>query len=535
MIVGNFEPNDDTEHYDYIYKGLKKYRNDETFKKAIPDTEDMINMLEKDKYLLYEYAEMKSENFLQQVSLIIDMFDNDVVGDIRWFYENKDKYLKDIICYEPTDDYPGYYDYEFHEAVCFYSECKDLDYMDIYTEMYLYDRLFLCTHESFIRRGETVKNGLECLANYINEHYEEYKEEATKDRDIFKELDDTISLLKEYTKDEIFLKEVPNAHYIISELERGYLSGDEDIAYKSYWLMSDIRSSFRLYGEKREDMEYFYRKRFEKNKYYEEYLDVLDSYTTVFSGLIESKSFSEFFNQYNIEIKNYNDFYNVDRSDKVIKYNKSYIQDSLEFIVSEIEQLKKSEMVIISECEKFDYEKDREKILKTRIYENLNKYRDDEVFKKLIEDDKEIIEKDKIDLYKYLENKEEDYLCKLDRKIDLFKEKREDIEWFYENRDKYIEDFICYESIDGRHYNNGEALYQYHEGLCFYKSCKKLNYLDVYEEICLWNYFFIERSYEDEDIENTVKARLEYINNYLKKDMKNINMFLLRIDIYLKN
>lgn len=337
-------------YYKNDYIGLKKYKDNELFRKEIPNVDILISMIEEDENLYREYIE---DNDLYP-TVFINCFENRK-DDIKWFYDNKDKYFKDIICYEDINEISEFdnFDDNFekymescccHKCISLFKECQSLNYIDAYDILYNHDYIYLYTcdissprYEDFITKEELVKDAMLLLIEIINKTYENYKTIRTKNRDIFKENKDFIILLNQYSKDELFIKEIPNVYEIIEKLEISLLNNNEDEAYRSYWLISDIRDSIRLYEQCREDMEFFYnnrnlsefinKDRIENNK--DEYKRILLSYIRKYEN---SKMFKDIWNyitknSFCIEINNIEIY---------IKYEHKSIREFIEWVITEI-------------------------------------------------------------------------------------------------------------------------------------------------------------------------------------------------------
>ncbi len=340
-------------YYKDEYIGLKKYKDDELFRKEIPNIDMLISMLEEDENLYGKYIR---DNDLYHYKFI-DYFENRK-DDIKWFYDNKDKYFKDIICYEDINNITQFYNFEndveenieknianhcCHNCISLFKRCQSGNYMDAYLQLYVYDDIYLYTsdmssprYEDYVNKKELVKDAMLLLIEVINKTYEDYKSSRTKNRDIFKENKDFIILLNQYSKDELFIKEIPNVYEVIEKLEISLLNNDEDDAYRAYWLISDIRDSIRLYEQYREDMEFFYSNR-NLNKFIsKDTINNKDDYKRALLNYIdkyeESKNFKSIWNYITknsicIEINNIE----ID-----IQYEHKSIREFIEWIISEI-------------------------------------------------------------------------------------------------------------------------------------------------------------------------------------------------------
>ena len=333
-------------YYKDEYIGLKKYKNDELFRKEIPNIDMLISMIEEDENLYGKYIE---DNDLWHMAFI-NCFENRK-DDIKWFYDNKDKYFKDIICYEDINENKELDNFEYnienyccHNCISLFKKCQNGNYMNAYKELYVYDDIYLYTsdmssprYEDFITKSELVKDAMLLLIEVINKTYKNYKNSRTKNRDIFKENKDFIILLNQYSKDELFIKEIPNVYEVIEKLEISLLNNNEDEAYRAYWLISDIRDSIKLYEECRADMEFFYnnrnlsefinKDRIEINK--DEYKRILLNYIRTYE---ESKKFKDIWNyitrhSFGLEINNIE----ID-----IQYEHESIREFIKWVISEI-------------------------------------------------------------------------------------------------------------------------------------------------------------------------------------------------------
>lgn len=333
-------------YYKNHYIGLKKYRDNEIFRKEIPNIDILISMLEEDENLYERYIR---DNELYP-GKFINCFENRK-DDIKWFYDNKDKYFKDIICYEDinenkeSDNFEqDFENYCCHNCISLFKRCQSGNYMNAYEQLYVWDEIYLYTYEisspryeDFVTKSELVKDAMLLLIEVINKTYKNYKNSRTKNRDIFKENKDFIILLNQYSKDELFIKEIPNVYEVIKKLEISLLNNNEDEAYRAYWLISDIRDSIRLYEQCRDDMEFFYnnrnlsefinKDRIEINK--DEYKRILLNYIRTYE---KSKKFEDIWNyitrhSFSIEINNIE----ID-----IQYEHKSIREFIEWVISEI-------------------------------------------------------------------------------------------------------------------------------------------------------------------------------------------------------
>ena len=333
-------------HYKSEYIGLKKYKDDELFRKEIPNVDMLISMIEEDENLYREY--IRDNDLYPRV--FIDCFE-DRKDDIKWFYDNKDKYFKDIICYEminktiESDNFEQEIDnYCCHNCISLFKRCQSGSYINAYEQLYVFDEIFLYTsdicsprYEDFVTKSELVKDAMLLLIEVINKTYKNYKNSRTKNRDIFKENKDFIILLNQYSKDELFIKEIPNVYEVIEKLEISLLSNNEEEAYRAYWLISDIRNSIKLYEECKSDMEFFYnnrnlsqfinKDRIEINK--DKYKGILFKYIINYE---ESKKFEDIFNY----ITKHSFCIEVNNVEIDIQYEHESIRAFMEWVINEI-------------------------------------------------------------------------------------------------------------------------------------------------------------------------------------------------------
>lgn len=333
-------------YYKYEYDKFIQYRYNELFRKEIDNIDMLISMIEEDENL---YKEYKIKNEVEHREFIY-MFEQRE-DDIRWFYENKDKYFKDIILYEATHNIESIDDYKiscYHECISFFKDCQNGNYMNAYEQIYIQDGIFLYTndlikslnYDDFISEEGLVKDAIIFLVELISKIYQSYKSERTNNRDIFKENNEVIVLLKKYRADTLFRKEVQNIDEIIDSLEKAGLSGNEDEVYKSYWKVSQIRDSIRLYEERKEDMEYFHNNRqlskFIKNKSsnsrsgYNSYKEYLLIYINQYE---KAKTFCELWNYIN-----HNSF-SIKNPRTVIKYKYGPVKNFMNWILDEINKI----------------------------------------------------------------------------------------------------------------------------------------------------------------------------------------------------
>ncbi len=283
--------------YKDIYEILQKYKDDTLFLKAIPQTKDMINALEKgedlfeNKFFSFFSEEWHSFNFL------VNSFEQNN-EDFKWYYENKDNYIKERLRYEYLDndgEYKTYYNIgyedvyytysELDEILFIYNECISGGYGKAIYHLCHEDMFYILTYDTCEDKELPIKYALTYLTEYINSNYDTYKNDAIKNRNIFKEIDEHISMLSNYAKDDVFIKEVPNVFDIIENL-KSCKDKDEDEAYKVFWQLSNIRESINLYKKYRDDMKFFHNNRdiskfIPKNTDYINDSDIADLYTTI--------------------------------------------------------------------------------------------------------------------------------------------------------------------------------------------------------------------------------------------------------------
>lgn len=303
-------------------------------------------MIEEDESLYREY----NREHNQVYSVFISLFKNRR-EDIKWFYDNKDKYYKNIISYEIIDENVQFYDSQSmvcHNCIELLKICQNGNYMNAYEYLYVYDYLFLETndymlspnYDDYIKEGSLIKDAMLFIIEIINKTYKHYKSVRTKNRDIFKENNDIIKLLKQYSDDKIFRQEVQNIDEIIYTLEKAGLSNDEDEVYRAYWMVSYIRNSIHLYEKRRDDMEYFHNNR-QLSKFindnspnskgvYDVYRGVLLRYIDDYD---QSKNFAQLWSDISHNIKEIKD------PPIVIKYNDEPIKDFMEWVLSEINKI----------------------------------------------------------------------------------------------------------------------------------------------------------------------------------------------------
>ena len=252
-----------------VYEILQKYKDDAVFLKAIPQTKEMINALEEDKDLF----EKKFFRFLSyecySFYILVNLFEENK-EDFKWYYENKDNYIKERLRYEYLDndgEYKTYYNSinddvyytycELDEILFIYNECISGGYDKAIYHLCHEDMFYILTYNTCEDKELPIKYALTYLTEYINSNYDTYKNEAIKNRNIFKEIDEHISMLSNYAKDDVFIKEVPNIFDIIENL-KSCKGKDEHEAYKIFWKLSNIRESINLYKKYRDDMKFFH-------------------------------------------------------------------------------------------------------------------------------------------------------------------------------------------------------------------------------------------------------------------------------------
>ena len=330
-------------YYKEDYIGLKKYKDDKLFRKEIPNVDMLISMIEDDETLYKNYIR---DNNIFPITFI-HIFENRK-DDIKWFYDNKDKYFKDIIRYEDInkiiksnnfkDDVCSYC---CHDCITLFKRCQSGNYMNAYLQLYVYNYLYLYTsdilspkYEDFINEKELVKDAILFLVVVINKTY---KNSRTQNRDIFKENADFILLLTKYSEDPLFIKEVPNIYKIIDKLEMSLLTNNEDDAYKAYWLISDIRNSIKLYEEFRDDMEFFYNNRDLSKFIYKDILEInKDEYKGIlFNYIIMYEKSKKFEDIYNYITTTYF-ILKIDNVEIDIGYEDESIREFLKWVIDEI-------------------------------------------------------------------------------------------------------------------------------------------------------------------------------------------------------
>lgn len=315
--------------YKDIYEGIHKYKDDPLFIKEFENIEPLEFLLDMNEYEFEEYFSTRDSHENYCLSIFVSIFE-DEKDDIQWYYENKDKYFKDIICYEAINCQE--FDYEMAEILWLYKLCQDGGYGKAYYYLVSEDWLFITTQETLEDKKMVVKYSMEYLINLIKECYGKYEKLARKNRDIFAEINQTIATLNEYSKDEIFIKEVPNVFTIIDNLKDALLSKDEDFAYRAFWQVSFIRNAMELYEKNPADMKFFYDNRDigkfikKERNIHDRYSDALWSY---FYSFEKSSNFTKCYNYISRNI-----FY-IDK-DLDISYNKESIEEFIKWVINEI-------------------------------------------------------------------------------------------------------------------------------------------------------------------------------------------------------
>lgn len=289
-----------------VYEILQEYKDDPLFIKAIPETKEMINTLDEGEDLFEEKFFRPFSDEWNYFYFFVNAFEENK-EDVKWYYENKGNYMIERLRYEYLDndgeykscydviDEDVYYTYnELDEVLFIYNECISGGYGKAISYLYGEDWFFILTHETCEDKELPIKYAMTYLTKWINSDYDTYKNEATKNRNIFKEIDEHISILSDYAKDDVFLKEVPNILEIIENLKSAIWK-DEDEAYKVFWQLSDIRESINLYKKNSDDMKFFYDNRdisklVPKDNYYIDkvYINSVDDYTRDFNPYINS-------------------------------------------------------------------------------------------------------------------------------------------------------------------------------------------------------------------------------------------------------
>jgi len=258
--------------YEDIYEILQKHKDDTLFLKVIPQTKEMINALEEGEDLFEKkFFRIFSEEWYS-FNFSVNSFEQNN-EDFRWYYENKDNYIKEKLRYEYLDndgEYKTYYNIGYEdvyytystldEILFIYNECIFGGYGKAIYHLCHEDMFYILTYDTCEDKELPIKYALTYLTEYINSNYDTYKNDAIKNRNIFKEIDEHIAMLSNYAKDDVFIKEVPNIFEIIENLKSAK-GKDEYEAYKIFWQLSNIRESINLYKKNRDDMKFFHNNR----------------------------------------------------------------------------------------------------------------------------------------------------------------------------------------------------------------------------------------------------------------------------------
>lgn len=347
--------------YEDIYDILQKYKDDTLFLKAIPQTKEMINALEEDEDLF----EKKFFRFLSRqwysFHFLVNSFEENK-EDFKWYYENKDNYIKEKLRYEYLDndgEYKSHYSsinedvyyiyYELDEILSIYNECISGGYGQAIYYLCHEDWFYILTHNTCEDKELPIKYALTYLTEYINLHYDTYKNEAIKNRDIFKEIDEHISMLSNYAKDNVFVKEVPNVFEIIENL-KNTKGKDEDEAYKIFWQLYNIRESINLYKKNRDDMKFFYDNRdiskfVPKDNYYmdDKYEYSVDDYNPYINSLYDyikrfeyGLTFADYWRRITETTIHTED---TSKSTNVtLEFNKESVEEFIKWVINEINE-----------------------------------------------------------------------------------------------------------------------------------------------------------------------------------------------------
>lgn len=239
---------------------LLRYKDDYIFKKEFPNIKIivmLIDLIEKsgveNDTLIQTYIESKYSDDLEYIYSFTKMFEAKR-KDIEWFYQSKNKQFKnimrdgfnDIIRYECYD---GIWDYDDIDIFC--DRCVELfnriqkgSYTDAYVNVKnssLYKDELIGVRENLNDVDFFIKDVMIDLYYELFDIYGKYEHNATKNRNIYKEIENIENILKENAKDEYFRKQVPNIGYILSELKRGKESSNKQDAYRAFSLVADIR------------------------------------------------------------------------------------------------------------------------------------------------------------------------------------------------------------------------------------------------------------------------------------------------------
>ena len=270
--------------FERIYDALQLYKEDPVFLMAVPDAKEMLDVLEKGDDLFEKKYFLAASQERHAFSFFINAFEEHR-EDVRWYYENKGTYLRERLIYEYVDpkseDYLSdsikedyfdiltieYYDQEMDDVLNVYNKCVAGGYGQALYFMYYEDYLYTLTNE--IRTDEDlcideeypIKYAMTYFTKWIDKRYDSYEKIARESRDIFKELDLNISILSECSKDEFFLKEIPNTFDIINKMKKAMISNNEDKAYTAFCQLYDLRYSINLHKKYPEDMKFFYENR----------------------------------------------------------------------------------------------------------------------------------------------------------------------------------------------------------------------------------------------------------------------------------
>lgn len=271
--------------FEHIYNALQLYKEDPVFLMAVPNVKEMLDVLEKGDDLFEKKYFLALSQEWHAFNILINEFEEHR-EDVKWYYENKGTYLRERLIYEYVDpksehylsdsikeDYFSfftineYYDQEMDDVLNIYNKCVAGGYGQALYFMYYEDWLYILTNE--IRTDEDlcvdeeypVKYAMTYFTKWIDKRYDSYEKIARESRDIFKELEQSISILSECSKDKFFLKEVPNTFDIIDKMKKAIISNNEDEAYIAFCQLYDIRYTINLHKKYPEDMKFFYENR----------------------------------------------------------------------------------------------------------------------------------------------------------------------------------------------------------------------------------------------------------------------------------
>ncbi len=199
------------------------------------------------------YIDLKYNNYLEYICSFAKMFEAKK-KDIEWFYQSKNKQFKnimrkgfdDIIRYECYD---GLWEYDDIDVFCdgcveLFNRIQKGSYIDAYVSVknsYLYRDYQIGIRKNLSDVDFFIKDVMIDLYYELFDIYGRYENKATKNRNIYEEIENIENILQANAKDEIFRKQVPNIGCILSELKKGRESSNERDAYRAFSLIADIR------------------------------------------------------------------------------------------------------------------------------------------------------------------------------------------------------------------------------------------------------------------------------------------------------